>query len=193
MADKTYIWNLALLRLGSTPILNPDADTSKKAVTLRTLYDGCRQMALADHPWKFATRRAILAQEVEIPDFGYAYSYAPPTACLRVLGMCGSDGEVDPTIVYKMEGGHLLTNESTARIKYILDIIDEGAFSPGFVSAFAYHLAAESSYPVTGNGSLKAEIMNEYVTVGLPQAKSLDSQEGTPELYETNPWIESRV
>ena len=203
MADKTYIFNLALIRLGSTPILDADSDTSKKGVILQTVYAESLKLALADHSWNFAIRRAILAQDAVAPIFGFTYAYVLPTdpLCLRVLGICqGSnthhaheDSDIDPSIVYRIEGGLLLTDESTVKIKYIAFIDNEGAFSPGFVSAFSYHLAAESAYGITGNGSLKTAIMEEYTNIGLPKAKSLDAQEGTPETYENNRWIESRV
>ena len=200
MPDKTYIFNLALILLGSNPILDADSDTSKKAVTLRTVYDGARDLALADHPWNFATKRATLAQVSEAPAFGFTYAYQPPTDCLRVLGVCqGSDShphyhhsDIDPDITYRMEGGLLLTNESTVKIKYISRIEIEGLFSPGFVLAFSYWLAGLAAYGTTGNPSLKNQIMQEYATVGLPKAKSLDAQEGTPETVEENRWIKSR-
>lgn len=196
MADKTYIVNLAAIRLGCLPLLDLDSDTSKKGLVFRTVYDEALKLALVDHPWGFATKRAILAQENITPAFGYAYSYAKPSDCLRILGLCDTHhhrSDVNPELIFRMEGGHLLTNQSTVWVKYIALITNEGMFSPGFVSAFAYHLAAEAAYGITGNGSLKTEIMNEYVTVGLPKAKALDSQEGVPELFETNPWIAART
>ena len=193
MADKTYICNQAIIHLGGTPVLDIEAETGKKGIVLKTVYDEARKMAIVDHPWKFATRRAILTEKVAAPRLGFAHAYALPTGCLRILGMCGSDGEIDPTIVFKVEGGELLTNESTAKVKYLMDIPDEGAFSPGFVMAFSYQLAALGAYGITGNGSLKTAIMEEYLSLGLPKAKSLDSQEGTPELYESNDWVMSRL
>lgn len=202
MSDKTYIWNLALIRLGALPILDPDSDTSKKAMILRTVYDGSRDLALADHPWKFALRRATLAQDATAPLFGYTYAFVPPADNLRILGLChghtsssgwrGNDHDVDPRLRWKSEGGRVLTNVNPCNVLYIIRVTDEGAFTPGFVSAFADRLAAEAAFGITGNGSLKNEIMNEYQNITLPKAKALDSQEGTPEVYETNPWIDAR-
>jgi hypothetical protein len=112
---------------------------------------------------------------------------------LRVLGLVGSNSSnVDPTIEYKIEGRQLLTNESAVRIKYIAQISNEGDFSPQFVSAFAYRLAAEVAYKITGNATLKSEMMKEYL-VELSKAKSIDAQEDTPEAWESENWAASRL
>jgi len=194
MASKVDICNLALARLGNENILSIDEDT-KRAKTLKAIYDLIRDIVLVNHSWNFASTRVVLARLTEAPSFGYSYVYQLPTDpyCLRVLGLVGSNNpNVDPTLEYKIEGRKLLTNESMAQIKYISQVINEGDFSPQFVSVFAYRLAAEVAYKITGNATLKGEIIKEYL-LELSKAKSIDAQEDTPEVWESENWAAARI
>jgi hypothetical protein len=194
MASKTDICNLALARLGAENIISIDDDT-KRAKTLKAVYDLVRDIVLADHPWNFAITRATLALLTTAPEFGYCYAYQLPTDpfCLRVLGIVGDTAaNVDPGIEYKIEGQRLLTNVSPCNIKYIARVTVEGVFTPSFCSALALRLAAEVAYKLTGNASLKGEAMKEY-QLELGKAKSQNAQEVTPEAWEDTSWADSRL
>lgn len=192
MASTTHICNLALLRMGEPPILNIDQNT-KAAIALKAVFDMCRDIVLVDHPWNFATERAVLAQLSEAPAFGYSYAFQLPTGCLRVLGMVREGNNADPTLEYKIEAGHLLTDESSAKIKYIFQVTDTGAFPPRFVSALAARLAMETAYYLTQNALLAKKAEDQYLKVELPGARSIDAQEDTPTAYEANPWLDARL
>jgi hypothetical protein len=194
MAAKVDICNLALVHLGSENIISID-DDSKRAKTLKAIYDLTRDIVLADHPWNFATTRATLALLAEVPAFGYSYAYGLPTEpfCLRVLGIVGSiSANVDPTIEYKVEGRRILTNASPCRIKYVAQETVEGNFTPSFCSAFALRLAAVSAYKITGNTSLEKKVFELYL-LELSKAKAQDAQEDTPEAWESTSWADSRL
>lgn len=194
MASKTDICNLTMARLGCENIISIDDDT-KRAKTVKAVYDLIRDIVLSDHPWNLASTRASLALLSTAPAFGYTYAYQLPANpfCLRALGIVGTDfANVDPTIEYKIEGRQLLTNASPCNIKYIARVTVEGAFTPSFCSAFSLRLAAEVAYKLTGNASLKSEIMKEY-QVELSKAKSQDAQEDTPEAWEDTSWANSRL
>lgn len=193
MASKVGICNLALIRLGSQPITAITDDT-KRAIALNANYDIVLDIVLADNPWNFAISRTTLARLADAPAFGYSYQYQLPSDCLKVLGIVDEtvSGNPDPTIEYKIEGGKLLTEESTVHLKYISRVTDPNLFSPKFLSAFAMRLAAEIAYHITGNASLKTEIMKEYV-MELSGARSVDAQEDTPEVYQSDTWITARL
>ena len=191
MASKLDICNLALVRLGSLPILSLD-DPVKRAQTLKKIFDLVRDIVLRDHPWNFAVRRDTLAQLAEAPAFGYSYAYQLPSGCLRVLGMVGLDENIDTTLEYKLEDQKLLTNESGAQIKYIIRVEDTGLFDSRFCSALASRLAAEAAYQIKASAAMKKQMMDEYRDE-LSGARSIDAQEDTPEVAVSNPWIEARI
>lgn len=190
MASETDICNLALVRIGSLPITSMD-DGSKRSTALNSIFEMVRDMVLRDHPWNFAVQRATLAQLTEAPAFGYTYAYQLPVDCLRVLGMVGDEDNLDPSLTYKLEGGHLLTDEDSAQIKYIRRVTEVGLYDAGFVSALASRLAAEVAYNLTASAALKEQMMKEYLHE-RGTAASTDAQEDTPEVYETNSWIDAR-
>lgn len=191
MVGKMDICNLALLRLGSLPIESLDED-SKRAITLKNCFDLVRDIVLRGHPWNFATKRAVLARLTEAPLFGYSYAYQLPIDQLRVLGIVDGAGKLDPTLVYEIEGDRLLTNQTSASIKYIQRVSDIGIFDAQFCSALASRLAAEVAYQLTGAAAMKKQMMDEY-RYELMEARSIDAQENPPEVYETNDWIEART
>lgn len=190
MASKTDICNLALIRLGSLPIVSID-DGSKRANALKAIWDQVRDQVLRDHPWNFAIRRATLARLTEAPAFGYAYAYQIPAGCLRVLGMVYDENNIDPTLEYKVEVGLLLTDEETALIKYIHRETDVGLYDANCCSAIAARLAADLAYNLTASAAMKEQMLKEYERE-LAAAKAVDAQEDTPEVYETNDWIDAR-
>lgn len=191
MASKTDICNLALLRLGEPRILSLD-DDSKRAIALKSFFDLALDIVLQDHPWNFAIRRATLAKLTADPAFGYSAAYQLPSGCLRVLGIVGSGQNVDPSLEYKIEGQQLLTNESAAKIKYILRITETGMFGARFCSALASRLALEMSYHLVKSPALQQAMFKSY-EAELSAAKGIDAQEDTPEVYQTNPWLEARA
>ena len=96
-----------------------------------------------EHVWNSLIRRAELSQETTKPPFGYDFQYQLPTDpfCLRVLEF--SNGNLsypqdnmmthtgDP--VFVIEGRKLLTNEDTAKIKYISRITDPNEYDAGLI------------------------------------------------------------
>jgi hypothetical protein len=193
MASKIGICNLTLIRLGSLPIVSI-TDDSKRAIALNAVYDMVRDITLEDHPWNFAMSRSTLAQLSTAPDFGYSYQYQLPSDCLRVLGMVDVtiSANVDPTLEFKIESNRLLTDETSASIMYVATVDDPALYSPRFVSAFSMRLAAEVSYHITGNASLKAEVMKEY-QLEIAAARTIDAMQGTADVFIASDWINSRA
>lgn len=191
MAGKTEICNLALMRLGTGPIESLD-DTSKEARALKNCFELARDIVLRGHPWNFAGKRAALARLSAVPAFGYAYAFQLPVDQLRVLGLVDESGKIDPTLDYQIEGNLLLTNQTSASIRYIEKVTDPGRWDALFCSALSARLASEVAYHLTGSAAMKKQMMNEYL-VELGQARSIDAQENPPEVYETNPWMDERL
>lgn len=191
MAAKLDIFNLALLRLGAPPTLDPD-ENAKRTIALNNCYELVRDLVLRDHPWNFATRRAPLSLLAEAPAFGYSYKYQLPDDCLRVLGLVYDGKNVDPSLDYQVEGGELLTDETVVQLMYTARVENAGLYDSGFVSALASRLAAEVAYHVTGSAGLAKLMMENYAARELPAAKAMDAQENPPVIYESETWHEAR-
>jgi len=179
MASEVQICSIALMELGQSPILS-FTDTSKGALLSNAFYALTRNVVLAAHPWNFAMERASLAREAAVPVWGYAFQYQLPTApkCLRVWRM----NEETEGLVWKVERGKLLTDETTAQVLYIAEVTDPTLFSPLFLEALAARLTARFAFPVTGSLDKSKQFYTLY-EAKLREARTMDGQEGTPEAW----------
>jgi hypothetical protein len=83
MASVIEICNRALSNIGNSRSINSLTEASKEAGQCSLHFDSCRDAALADFDWNFATKRLALADTNNPPpDWAYAYQY--PTDCLRI-------------------------------------------------------------------------------------------------------------
>lgn len=189
MADETSIANLALAKLGISPIMAL-TDDSKQAQFANRFYDQTRDEVLAAHPWNFAMRRAALNKLAAAPLFGWANAFQLPVDCLRVTQL----NEVDPTErfpLFSIEADQLLTDEDAAQIRYIARVEDGSFYPPLFVHALATMLASRLAGPLTGSRELPSALMNEYEAITGPKARMAD-------VFEENrrikmPWVDSAL
>ncbi len=172
MATEVSICSNALRRLGDDPITSLLDDT-ERARLCNAFYEPVRDAVLRTHPWNFAIERQSLSQLSTAPLFEYSFQYVLPTDpyCLKVLGMEYSDYE------YKIEGRKLLTDEGSAKIKYIAKITDASQFDALFIEVLTARIAAELAYPVTGSNSLSKQFWEIY-NMKLSEARSCDGSEG---------------
>ena len=130
--------------------------------------------------------RATVTVDATAPAWGYAYRYALPAGCLRVVGM----DEPSYNYVYKIENGYVLTDEATCNLLYIARITPENmdVLLRRTVSA---RLASLIAFPLTNSTSL-AEAMFKLYKDCLQEAETVDAFEGTSEQLANNDWINSR-
>ena len=201
MTSTVDIANFALNMLGASNISALD-ENSKVARIINQRYESARDFVFREHPWNSLIRRATLAKETASPDFGYANQFPLPVDpfCLRVLefsngtlsypqdNMLSNNGSP----VFVIEGRKLLTDEGTAKIKYIARITDPNEYDSGLVEALSTYLASEISYAVTGSTTLVQLMYSKYEQV-LKQARHTDATEGAPQRFEASDFIESRM
>ena len=102
---------------------------------------------------------------------------------LRVLNLYESDVFDYP---FKVEGQFLLTNATTAKIKYIkrpTSIDDTQDFDAQLVQAIAMSLASEIAMDLTGQAQIRDLMLGKYQQV-LSEARSIDAQVGTADVIE---------
>lgn len=194
MISDVAICNQALDILGVDPITSLDDDTKAARLMLRS-YESERDATIRAYPWNFATKRAALALLSTAPAWGFANQYAlpegpDPAYCLRALYVEGElDGNSSP---WKIEGRAWLTDAGPPlNVLYLARITDPTLFDPLFVQALAARLAAKFAYALTESATLPERIRGHYRDL-LIEARRIDAQEGTADLFEIFGWNEAR-
>ena len=177
MATVASICNLALRFLNCDPI-TVISESNDRARFMNGVWADVRDGLLHEVAWNFAVKRNTLAAEVDTPENAYSYQYALPADCLRVLQLNDDD-----TLAWVVEGGKLLTDESSAIIKYIAQITDTTAWAPLFIEAMAYKLAALGAYPLAKKLELADRYEKKYV-YAIQRAKAVNLAENQDHRYE---------
>lgn len=200
MTSNVDIANYALNTLGASNISAFD-ENSKVARLVNQRFESIRDAVFRSHPWNCLIRRTELAQDTDTPTYGYTYQYTLPTDpyCLRVLEFSNgsmtypfdnmrSNSNREPFII---EGRKLLTDEGTAKIKYIARVTDPQEYDSTLIEALSARLAAEICYAVTGSASM-IQVTAALYESKLKEARFIDATEGAPQRIEASDFIESR-
>ena len=192
--SKTEICNIALSNIGSSRI--PDInEESEPARMCRIMYDPTRQLVLQDHDWGFAERRELLAL-LSITPVGFTYAYQYPNGCVQAREIFQSvDGEkpIDFTVMSQdsMASQMILTEEENATLVYTGDITNTTMFSPAFIWAFAFNLAANLAVPIAKKATLRDKMLG-YYALYMDKAALLDAKQGKYTTVQNNDFLQSR-
>lgn len=116
----------------------------------------------------------------------FAYQYALPSDCIRILKV--NEGDT----LYRVEGDYIVTDATTVDIEYVFDETTDANFDPHFVDALAQRLAAEICFYMTANTQLTEMNWNLYRDKAR-MAWSMDSRQGSPRGLDADAWLDSRV
>ena len=182
----TDICNGALIKLGAEPIQSLD-DNNKQGRLLRLRYERIRNVVLRAHGWTFALRRIVLTPIADPElEFGETNVFNMPVDCLKVWRVNGGRCK------YSIEGRTILSDEGHLEVLYVSSATPVDHFDDIATEAMSCLLAWDLCYSLTQSTSLKAEILNEY-NFWLDQARSFNSQEQTPENFQFNSYLNSRI
>lgn len=163
MASVVQICNMALSHIGSearvSSISPPDG--SVEAGHCATFYDMARSELIEPGTWRFARKRALLAEVTNESDT-WAYAYTLPSDCMRPLRVLtpgtaltvfnqdtlGYSSNEEAGADFDIEGDVLYTNEPEAVLVYVRDVTDTTKFTPSFTSALSYLLASYLAGPI---------------------------------------------
>lgn len=155
--SKVDICNKAIGILGAKPIAAL-TEQSNNAIRLNAVYDTVRDSVLRAHAWGFATMIESLAQISGETVAGWTYLYAKPSQCVKINKVFTDDSATNPnpTEFEEMRSpvsgvGAVACNDSPAYIKYTFRVDDPTLYSSDFIECFAYKLAGETAYLITGN------------------------------------------
>jgi hypothetical protein len=186
------VCNSALAKVGASRISSLNDDTKEARLCKELYYPSAREL-LRSHPWNFAIVRVEVASIVAVPAFGFGYQFDLPSDCLRVLNVDAEFSDDNGSFYkWKIEGRKLLTDDSTAKIKYISDVsASPHLFDPTFAEALSDKIASDLAYPMAQSNSLAARLDQKYRT-SLAFARSYDAQEGSSNRFSADEWLNSR-
>ncbi len=170
------IINRALIKLGQPLISSTTQDPNGRLFGI--VYDDIRDWMLAQHPWRFAIKRTVLAKDVEEPISGFAYSYTLPNDFLGLYQFGKyfkspnySDNVISSDQRYSIEGNKILCDvDSEVYLTYMSKVEDPRKFSPSFREALIAKLAAEFAPRLKQSASL-AKSLNEDFIYYMQQAE----------------------
>lgn len=164
MASKVDIWNLALSHIAHRAVIADPDEATTEANHCRRFYPIALRVALEHFLWSFATRRVPLA-EVTNPVDHWMFAYAMPTGVVKarsvLLPESTDDAKEQDFAVESAADGSLiiLTNVEDAVLKYTALVEDTNKFTPMFVLALSYDLAAMLAGPIPKDPKVKKAMM----------------------------------
>ena len=185
VSSKTDVCNLSQDLLSAAVILDIDVPTTPDEEMYARWYDQSRKKVLREHPWKFATKRQIIAASSTAPDFGYTKAFPLPNDFIRFLTIESDEGLLVLSDEYQIES-HLgvqsvliSTDAASVRLRYVYDIEDVTKFDSMFISYFALDLALAVAYKTTesnGNVDRITQLQKQQGSM----ARAISGQERSP-------------
>ena len=199
--SSTSICSMALSRLGAKRIndLDDATDTKPEAVYCRLFFTQVAKQLMRSYIWRFAQSRVRLSEDAswsddDNTDFGYLHVYHLPADFLRlVLVWNGSERPQQETgYIYQLEGLRLLTDETSAYVRYVKWVSDVGAWDSLFIEVMILELAKRLVIPLSQDMDMKAGI-DKDLDLMMRKVRTMDRQEqeriGRHDLL---PWQDAR-
>lgn len=195
------ITNYALTLVGITRYVdNISAPDTAEEYVAQKLYDQVRRMTLEYVQPDFAVTRAALTKDTTIDNNEWVYAYDLPTDLLKPIRLENTafkppnvDERYKFVIEWDSSAGKrvLLADVQGAVLVYVKDASTISEFTPRFIEAFAWNLAAgiARGLGVDQATQQKAEIMAMHA-LSVARAEEKNRQD-VPQ-YETPPWIRVR-
>lgn len=187
--SKVDICNKALGHLGQAKIADL-SESSNNAVQLSYVYNSVRDAALRAADWGFARRIETMNQlsAETIPGWNYLYAYPNKAVSIHKIFSDASSEDPEPEnylIVLSPTTNvkAIATQISPAYAHYTYQVDDSTIYDADFVEAFAFMLAAEVAFELTGNTDLvgplnkKADdVMSEAMRVSTTERQKDDKR-----------------
>jgi hypothetical protein len=182
--SEVQICNVALGRIGQSIFIDALTERSQAASVCNLFFEPCRDRALADGLWDFATTRVVLADLGANP-VNWSYRYALPSDFLaaQYLVIPGiRTPRADQRIPYRLatEGEQrvLYTDLPQAELVYTRRVTNPSLFSPQFNSALSWLIASEIALPLSATPKLAGNAAQMYqIEIAQAQAASLNQHQ----------------
>ena len=187
MASFVEISSNALRLLGDDPITSFSDDT-ERARLVNAVYEEMRDEVTRAAVWNCCKSRQVLASLSETPAFGWAAYHQLPADCLRVVDVLSGDTRIDHTI----EGRRLMTDVSSVNLIFLKRVTDPNELDVLFISAYTARIAAELALPISGSNTVATAMWAAY-DKKVTEARTIDSQEGTPANLDAQSIMDARA
>lgn len=158
------ICNLALSKLGESPISAIDANGSPAARQCYLHYHPTRREVLSAHRWTFAQKLTEITSSEPMDETmcEHILHHSLPADCLRVLSVNQSN--------WTLRGRAIYCREKRIKLLYTYDCEDTELFESLFIDAFATRLAFKMCISLTCSTTARASLLEEYKKTCLPEA-----------------------
>jgi hypothetical protein len=200
MYTPLQVCNLALAKVGNEAAqitslpAESDPDYPKEANLCAKFYPIALAEVLRAHPWNCAKKRVELAMKSTSPVFGFSYQFQLPADCLKPLDVSPEQQEwrsLRLNVEWFIEGRAVLTNYEQLYMLYVSNMADLTTADPLFIAALYTNLAIKLCYPLNENRLLVKDLMNEYETIIMPEAKRANTMEGNEFPAIDSEWLEA--
>lgn len=183
------ICNLALDRIGDSPISSIDMPTSQKEETVSRWYDQVRRTLLREYVWNFAQAYGTLSRSGD-GNGPYEDKYPLPVDCVR-LNTIGTDKDY-PVTDYEIMGRDLHCSEgNSVNVWYNRDETDVNMMDAAFINIFVLRLAMKIAVKFSKKKGLREDISRELAEEE-GKAVSVDGQERVPRRRQTSKYLTAR-
>jgi hypothetical protein len=186
------VCNRALSKIGA-PRINALSENTPSALAVGVCFPGVPDWVLRAYRWRFALKRAVLAEADAVPAFGYGWSFTLPGDCLTTAP------EEDATD-WTVEGRSLLTNQTPPlRLRYIAQMPDASQWDPAFAEVLACRLALEVQpelVPLRSEASLQAaykQAVSLAIRSGAIELPTLRARTAQTLPASDDPWLTARL
>lgn len=175
------VCNIALGMVGQRQLIDSLEEATTEAQLCKAYFGAVRDSLIQAWQWKFATKRVALALSTETRT-GWGYAYAAPADMMPEAPARVWDGVREPgegqRIPFEVElndaadGMLILTDQAAAVLRYTVNDVPVGLWSPAFVLAVASQLAVLLAGALPVKPALMLQLQNG-AAAALLRAKAL--------------------
>jgi len=125
--------------------------------------------------------------------FGWDTAFRLPSDCIRPVYLASTENSnllYKSNIDWTVEGRTILTNYSDSYLMYIGEP-STSDMDPLFTQAFYTLLASKLAIPVAGDPNIKRDILEEFMSVIMPEARRVNGFEGYELPMSDSEWLQA--
>lgn len=181
--SKTNIFNLALLNLGVSNLVQNSIQDSPEALIMTGFYEVARDTVLEDHDWSFANAyQKVSTAEKESLDPNLPFVFTYPSDCIAPRAIIDPNDNKEKKVFQAIDSQGqkiILAEIDTGILRYTKRVDNESYFTAPFVTALSYYLAYMAAQAVVGSGNKKNTNLQDY-QLAMRKAIVTDARKNIP-------------